>query len=325
MSPCRRILFACLATALLSGFAAPLSAFPDKPIDYIIPFGPGGESDITARLQQPFFKDKFNVDLNISYMPGRGGALGWSKLNEFPADGHTIMGVNLPHIVLQPIKGSVDYKTEELSTIYWFHFTPDAIVVKSDSPFKTLQELIDYARENAGKVSFSGTGRASANHLAQLRFDRLAGIETSYVPMKGSGASLTALIGEQVNAAWGYTTSAVEFGDKVRLLAVATEARHPNYPDTPTFKELGIDLVSGAYRGIAVPASTPEPVKKKLSDLIGQVNADPDFQSRMISSGFALIDIPYEKCESFVESHAAKFIEAAKQANILDKDAPSPP
>ncbi|MGF1619438.1 MAG: tripartite tricarboxylate transporter substrate binding protein [Rhodomicrobiaceae bacterium] len=322
MSPYRRACLACLAAAMLLGLTGSLAAYPVKPIEYIIPFSPGGESDITARLQQPFFKEKFAEDLNISYMPGRGGATSWSKLNELPADGYTIMGVNLPHIVLQPLGRNVEYKTEDLTTIYWFHFTPDAIVVKADSQFKTLQDLIDYASKNAGKLSFSGSGRASANHLAQVRFNKLTGIETSYVPFKGSGASLTALIGEQVNAAWGYTTSAVEFGDKLRLLAVATEERHPNYPDTPTFRELGIDLVSGAYRGIAVPAATPESVRQNLSDMIGQINADPDFQTRMLASGFALVNIPYEESASFVNNLAAKYIAAAEEAGIIAVEAP---
>lgn len=322
MSPSRRTCLACIAAAMLFGLTGPVSAYPDKPIEYIVPFSPGGESDITARLQQPFFKEKFGVDLNISYMPGRGGAMGWSKLNELPADGYTIMGVNLPHIVLQPLGGNVDYKTDDLTTIYWFHFTPDAIVVKTDSHFKSLQDLIDYAKKNEGRLSFSGSGRASANHLAQVRFNKLAGIKSSYVPFKGSGASLTALIGEQVNAAWGYTTSAVEFGDKVRLLAVATEQRHPNYPNTPTFKELGIDLVSGAYRGIAVPAATPEPIRKRLSDMIGRINADPDFQTRMLTSGFALVNVPYEDSASFVKNQAANYIAAAEDGGIIAKAAP---
>jgi tripartite-type tricarboxylate transporter receptor subunit TctC len=307
---------------MLFGLTGTLAAFPDKPIEYIIPFSPGGESDITARLQQPFFKEKFDVELNISYLPGRGGAASWSKLNALPADGHTMMGVNLPHIVLQPLQENADYQTQDLTTIYWFHFTPDAIVVKADSPFKTLQDLIDHARKNAGALLFSGSGRASANHLAQVRFNKLAGIKTGYVPFKGSGASLTALVGEQVHAAWGYTTSAVEFGDKLRLLAVATEERHPNYPDTPTFRELGVDLVSGAYRGIAVPAATPEPVRKKLSDMIGQINADPDFQTRMLTSGFALVNIPYEESASFVKHLAAEYIAAAEEGGIIATEAP---
>lgn len=307
--------FAAIATAAMAATAV---AYPTKSVDYIIPFGPGGESDITARLQQSFFKEKFGQDLVVSYKPGGGGAVGWAELNSHPGDGHTIMGVNLPHIVLQPAEKKVGYTTEDLTVVYWFHFTPDAIVVTADSPYKTLQDLIDEAKANPGKVTFSGSGKGTANHLAQVRFDKMAGVKTTYVAFAGTGPSNTALLGNQTTAAWGYTTSAAALGDQARILAVAMEERHPKYPDVPTFKELGFDLVSGAYRGIAVPKSTPEDIRKKLSDMIGQINGDAEFQKRMLDGGFAMLDVPYEKNTEFMETQSKAFIEAAKEGGILN-------
>lgn len=312
----RRFILGCAAIAT-AAFTAAAAAYPTKSVDYIIPFGPGGESDITARLQQPFFKQMFGQDLVVSYKPGGGGAVGWAELNKHPGDGHTIMGVNLPHIVLQPAEKNVGYKTEDLTVVYWFHFTPDAIVVKADSPYKTLQDLIDDAKKNPGRVTFSGSGKGTANHLAQVRFDKMAGIKTTYVAFAGTGPSNTALLGGQTAAAWGYTTSAASLGDQARVLAVAMEERHPSFPDVPTFKELGYDLVSGAYRGIAVPKSTPEDIRKKLSDMIGQINADPEFKKKMLDGGYAMLDVPYEKNAEFMEKQSKAFIEAAKDGGIL--------
>ncbi|MEO1143626.1 MAG: tripartite tricarboxylate transporter substrate binding protein, partial [Pseudomonadota bacterium] len=223
------------------------------PVDYIIPFGPGGESDISARLQQPFFKEKFGQDMVISYKPGGGGAVGWASLNSLKGDGQTIMGVNLPHIIIKPAQKDVGFKTEGLNTFYMFHYTPDAIVVKADSPYKTLKDLVDDAKANPGQVTMSGSGKASANHLAQIKFDKMTGGKTTYVPFKGTGASTTAMLGGQVKAQWGYSTVGAKQGDAVRMLAVAMEVRHPLFPDVPTFKELGYDMVGGAYRGIALP------------------------------------------------------------------------
>ncbi len=313
----RRTILGLAAAAALAGLAATAFAYPDKPINYIIPFGPGGESDITARLQQPFFKKMFGQDLVVSYRPGKGGAAAWSGLNKLKPDGYTIMGVNLPHIVLQPVQSDVGYKTEDIDTVYWFHYTPDAIVVKSDSRFKTLQDLIDYAKENPGKLIFSGSGKGTANQLAQVRFDKMAGIRTAYVPFKGTGASNTALLGDQVEAAWGYTTSAAAIGETARILAVAMEKRHPKYPGTPTFRELGFDLVSGAYRGIAVPKGTPKRIKKRLSDMIGQINADPEFQQKMIDGGFAMVDVPLSENAEFMQEKSQDYITAAKDGGIL--------
>ncbi|MBI2978777.1 MAG: tripartite tricarboxylate transporter substrate binding protein, partial [Rhodospirillales bacterium] len=146
-----------LAAAVAAvAFAGTAAAFPEKPISYIIPFGPGGESDVTARHQQPFFKKMFGQDLVISYKPGGGGAVGWAQLNSLKGDGYTMMGINLPHTVVQPLQKDVGYKTDDLVPIIYFHYTPDAIVVKADSPFKTLKDLVDFGKKSPGKLTFSG-------------------------------------------------------------------------------------------------------------------------------------------------------------------------
>ena len=249
----RTILKTLVATACALAISTSAQAELKGSVNYIIPFGPGGESDISARFQQSFFKEKFGQDLVISYKPGGGGAVGWASLNGLNADGHTIMGVNLPHIIIKPAQKAVGFKTDDINSFYMFHFTPDALVVTADSPYKTLKDLIDDAKANPGAVVLSGSGKASANHLAQIKFDKMAEINTTYVPFKGTGAAVTALLGKQVKAEWGYTTVGAKQGEAVRMLAVAMEERHPLFPEVPTFKELGFDMVGGAYRGIALP------------------------------------------------------------------------
>ncbi|MBZ8133844.1 tripartite tricarboxylate transporter substrate binding protein [Afifella sp. IM 167] len=308
-----------LAVGLAAGMGTQAGAqdFPSKPVDYVIPFGPGGESDISARLQQPYFKKMFGQDLVISYKEGGGGAVGWSQLNAMSDDGYTIMGVNLPHIVIQPAQKDVGYTTDGLVPIYWFHYTPDAIVVRADSDFKTLDDLIGYAKENPGRLTFSGSGKGTANHLAQVNFDKLAGIKTTYVPFKGTGAAVQALLGNQVQAEWGYTTVGSQQGDQVRLLAVSMQERHPLFPDVPTFKELGFDQVGGAYRGIAVPEGVSEEKRKAWSDMIGKINADSDFKKQMLDGGFALIDVPYDEMDAWMQERKDAYLAAAKDAGIV--------
>lgn len=307
-----------LAAAILFGASSSAPAFPDRAVEYILPFQPGGESDIAAKLQQPVYQKKFGQDLTLSYRPGKGGASAWADLNSLKPDGYTIMGVNLPHIVLQPAKRDAGYKTAAIQTVYWFHYSPSAIVVKADSPLKSLDDLLNYAKNNPGKLTFSGSGRGTANHLAKIQFDNMAEITTLYVPFKGTGASNTALLGGQVAAAWGYTTSAAALGDKSRILAVAMEERHPNYPDAPTFRELGYDFVSGAYRGIAVPQGTPRRIQQKLSQMIGDINADPAFRQQMRNAGFVPVDIPLEKAASFLKQKSREFIDAAERGGYLE-------
>ncbi len=291
--------------------------FPNKSVNYVIPFGPGGESDITARHQQSFFKDKFDENLVISYKPGGGGALGWAQLNKMRGDGYNIMGINLPHIIIKPRQKNVGFKTEDITGVYMFHYTPDAIVVREDSPFNSLQDLINYARNNPGKLTFSGSGKGTANHLAQVRFDTMANVKTTYVSFKGTGKAVTALLGNQVKAEWGYTSVGAKHEGKVKLLAVAMGKRHPRFPNVPTFKELGFDLVSGAYRGIAVPKSTPEKVRQQLSNAIAAINADDDFRKKMENDGMALINIDYKKYDDFIKKMSDIYIKAAKESGVL--------
>ena len=312
---------ALIFSAALAAFGgtAIASDFPSGSIDYIIPFGPGGESDITARFQQPYFEELYGEQLVVSYKPGGGGAVGWSQLNKMSGDGSVIMGINLPHIVIKPEQGDVGFKTRDIAAVYMFHYTPDAIVVNANSKYETLQDLIDDARANPKKVIFSGSGKGTANHLAQVKFDSLAGMETTYVAFKGTGAAVTALLGDQVSAEWGYTTVGVKQGEKVRLLAVAMEERHPAFPDVPTFLELGYNLVSGAYRGVAVPNSASEATRQAVSDAIAAINADPDFQKQMIDGGFALLDVGYgDEMDAFIAENAAAYIKAAKSAGVID-------
>ena len=317
----RRLILSGVAVAaaafLLPATTSVAGDYPEKSINYIIPFGPGGESDITARHQQSFAKKLLGQDMIISYKPGGGGAVGWAQLNKIKGDGYTIMGINLPHIIVKPKQKNVGFKTDDITGVYMFHYTPDAIVVKEDSPYKTLKDLVDDAKKNPGAVTLSGSGKGTANHLAQVNFDKAAGAKTTYVAFKGTGAAVQALLGGQVKAQWGYTSVGAKHAGKVRMLAVAMDERHPKFPDVPTFKELGFDIVSGAYRGIAVPKSTPEEVRKQISDAIAKINADPEFRKRMENDGMAMLDIDYANIKPFIAEKAKGYIASAKAGGVL--------
>ncbi len=305
------------ALCALSPLAAQSAdSFPTKPMTYIIPFNAGGESDVSARYQQAEWEKVTGQPVVIQYQPGAGGAQAWSQLNSIEGDGYTIMGINLPHTVLQPIAGSVGYKTEDLTPVHYFHYTPNAIFVRKDSEFETLGQLIEYAKANPGMVTFAGSGSNSANNLAAVQFNELAGVTTTYVPFSGTGPSLTAILGGQVTAGFNYATSAVNQGDEMRMLAVASDERMPAFPDVPTFKELGLDLVGGAYRGVAVPASTPEELRQRISDIVSEINAQPDFIEKMESGGFVLTDIGYDEMNDFVAKRVEEYTAGAKALGI---------
>ncbi|WP_108663742.1 Bug family tripartite tricarboxylate transporter substrate binding protein [Acuticoccus kandeliae] len=312
--------FATLFAGLLA--ATPLAAqsaadFPTKPMTYIIPFNAGGESDISARFQQSEWEAVTGQQVVIQYQPGAGGAQAWSQLNSLPGDGYTIMGINLPHTVLQPLAGSVGYTTEDLTPVHYFHYTPDAIFVRADSPFTTLEQLVEHAKANPGLVTFAGSGSNSSNNLAAIRFNEEAGVTTTYVPFSGTGPSITAVLGGSTMAGFNYATSGVSQGDALRMLAVASEERLPVFPDVPTFRELGYDIVGGAYRGVAVPSSTPEELRQRISDIVSQINAQPGFVEKMESGGFVLTDIGYKDMDAFVAERVEEYTAGAKALGII--------
>jgi tripartite-type tricarboxylate transporter receptor subunit TctC len=160
-------------TAVLAAgaLAAPLSALaqgcPEKNVNYFQSFTAGGESDISARHQQIVLKKRCPaIETVIQYKPGAGGALMWSQMNALPADGYNIVGINLPHIVFQPLEGNVQYKTDDVTPVFWFHYTPDALVVPESSPIKSFQDFVKAAKAEPMKLSLGGSGLNSANHAA---------------------------------------------------------------------------------------------------------------------------------------------------------------
>ncbi|MFO1195245.1 MAG: tripartite tricarboxylate transporter substrate-binding protein, partial [Rhodoferax sp.] len=161
----KRILsFACLALLAPAVLAQPC---PDKNVQYWQAFPPGGESDLSARHQQVVLKKKCPaVETIVQYKAGAGGALMWGQMNSLPPDGLNIVGVNLPHIVFQPIEGQVQYKTEDIVPVFWFHYTPDSLVVPEQSPIRSFADFMRAAKASPGKLNIGGSGLNSANHAA---------------------------------------------------------------------------------------------------------------------------------------------------------------
>jgi tripartite-type tricarboxylate transporter receptor subunit TctC len=310
----------CLLLLSLASAMAWSQACPDKNIQYWQAFPPGGESDLSARHQQAVLKKKCAaIETIVQYKAGAGGALMWSQMNSLPNDGLNIVGVNLPHIVFQPIEGQVQYKTSDVTPVYWFHYTPDLLVVPITSPIKTFAEFVAAAQKDPGKLSLGGSGLNSANHAAHERLNATFKIKTIYVPFKGTGDMTTSVLGAQVDGAMTYTTFALVNSTRVRALAIAMEKRHPLLPDVPTFKELGVNWIDGAYRGIGVPKSTPPEARKRLSDLWTTLNNDPEMKDLASKNGFELVNIGVEQMDAFMRERTQLYTEGAARLGLGKK------
>jgi len=320
MNAIRMGMICCTAVlSLLSGSVA-AQGYPDKNIWYWQAFPAGGESDISARHQQIVFKKKYpNVEMIIQYKPGAGGGLLWSQMNNtstYTADGYNVFGINLPHIVLQPLEGLVQYKTEDVNAAYWYHYTPDALIVSEKAPYKTIQDFIKAAKADPGKLTLAGSGTNSANHVAHERLNSEAGIKTSYVPFKGTGDLTTAVIGMHVSGAMSYSAFAMAQKGKVRPLAIAMEQRHPAFPNVPTFKELGYNWVDGAYRGIGVPKTASPEVRKRVADVWASLNHDPEMAKLAAESGFELVDVGPDKMNAFMAERMKAYMAGARRLGL---------
>ncbi len=316
----KRHLFAIALTTLAGAAVAQTNLCPDKNLNYWQAFPPGGESDISARHQQVVLKKKCPaIDTVVQYKAGGGGAILWSSANTLPADGLNVYGINLPHVVLQPLEGQVQYKTEDLVPVFWYHFTPDALVVPEASPFKTFADFLKAAKADPGKYNLGGSALNSANHVAHERLNGGFGIKTTYVPYKGTGDLANAVLGAQIDGAMTYTVFAINNKARVRALAVAMPQRHPLLPDVPTFKELGVDWSDGAVRGIGVPKDTPMAVRKKLSDLFASLNADAEMKELAGKSGFELINVGVEQMEAYMKERTKVYTETGKRLGLGEK------
>jgi len=292
--------------------------YPRKSITYIIPFNPGGQSDITAQYQKEDLRKVLDVNIIIKHMPGAGGAVAWSKLVKTRADGYTISGNNIPHIIIQPlVRDNAGYKTEQLEPIYCFQTTPIGLAVLNDSQFKTLDQLISYAKGHPGEITIGGSGTHSGHHLALLQLQKLTGTKFTYIPSTGAAPSIANFLGGHTMAAFANSNDLYTHKEKIKVLAIGTEDRFGPLPGVPTFKELGVRMTAGIDRGVCVPPGTPENVKKELEDAFAEVCKSPTFVNKMEDLAFLVRQMRGDEFERYIAEKKKEIIETLKELGEL--------
>lgn len=286
--------------------------YPTKQITYMIPFDPGGQSDREARRQQPFLEKSLGQKVVIDYKVGGGGAVGWAELVRAKPDGYYIAGINLPHIILQPLQQDTGYKTEQILPVVFFQRTPLGLAVPANSPYKTVKEFIDAAKAKPGEITIGGSGTFSGHHIATLRLQKLAGVKFNYVPFTGAAPQMTAVLGGHVNAVIANSDDLVKYKDQLRLLAMADADRFPLLPDMPTFKESGIDMIEAIDRGVGVPAGTPDYIVKKLEAAFLEIAKNPDVIADMKKQGFVPLALGAAESKAHIEKMLATYKELVK-------------
>jgi tripartite-type tricarboxylate transporter receptor subunit TctC len=288
--------------------------YPTKKITYIIPFNPGGQSDITAQFQRKPLKEALGVDIIIKHMPGAGGAVAWANLVKADGDGYTISGNNIPHIIIQPlVREDAGYETDQLKPVYMFQTTPIGFAVAKDSEFDSLEDIIDYAKDNPGAITVSGSGTHSGHHLALLQLQHITGAEFTYIPATGAAPSVANFLGGHTTAIMANSNDLYSQTDKMKILAIGTEERFKQLPDVPTFIEEGVDMTAGIDRGVCVPPDTPDAVVKALEEAFAEVCKGETFVNEMEKMAFQVHNIGAKEFAEYIERKKKQTIEVLKE------------
>lgn len=274
--------------------------YPSRSVTMIVPFPPGGVADITGRPTAVALEKILKQPVAVANRPGAGGAVGNAAVANAKPDGYTLLMALSSISVIPEADKLFDrkpaYSLDQLAPVALISADPVILVVHPSLPVKTLKEVIALARKQPGELSFSSSGVYGALHLPVEMFLHAANLKMRHVPTTGGGPAITQLLGGHVTMTVGgpaAISSHVKAG-KLRTIVSWGAERHPNYPDVPTFKEQGYDIVYYIWAGMFVPVATPAPVIKVLRDATRQAVADPEFKSQMakLNSPVQYLDAP---------------------------------
>lgn len=286
---------ASIALASLAGTASAdgHDAFPERPLMLMVSYGAGGATDFQARIvtMTAGNEDALGMPIAILNKPGAGGRVGWNWFaTQAEADGYTLGAYNIPHFIAQSIEGGVEYSTENFEPIANWGADPAVFVVGADSEFNSMEDVVNYATENPGKLTFSGAGLFVGHHIAALQLEKAAGVKLAYIPNNagGAGAMKAVIAGEVLGGVNNLSDAyrAREAGS-VKILGVFDLERNDFLPDVPTLKEQGFDIDNSSvnFRGVMVPKGTPQPIIDKLASIVPAMFENSRVQGKMQDGG----------------------------------------
>jgi tripartite-type tricarboxylate transporter receptor subunit TctC len=316
-----------LAWALLGSLALSMSlfvkaAYPDRPIKVIVPFAPGGGTDLVARTIAQTMTEELRQSVIIDNKPGGSTVVGTDALAKSSPDGYTLVVATFAHAVNPNLKSKLPYSQDkDFAPIILVGVSPNVVVVSANSPYKSFQEFLAAAKANPGKLSYASQGGGTSAHLAGELFNSMTGTKLIHVPYKGAGPALTDVIGGQVDVMFATASAVGSLVDsgKLRALAVTTPARSPSpqLSMLPTVAESGIPGYSaGSWYGYCAPAGTPSDVVNKLNAVIKKAVQSPAFKARVESEGLVIRAGSPEDLGKFVKAEELRWRTVIKDANI---------
>ncbi|AVS78805.1 LacI family transcriptional regulator [Paracidovorax avenae] len=314
----RGLIAAAAACALLPGLAA-AQAFPSKPITIIVPFAAGGTTDILARIIAQGMGAELGQSVVVDNRAGAGGNIGGQVAARAPADGYTLfMGTVGTHAINAALYRKMPFDpVKDFAPLTRVANVPNLLVANPAQPFKTVQELIAYAKANPGKINFGSSGSGSSIHLSGELFKSMAKVDMQHVPYKGSAPAVTDLLGNQIAIMFDNMPSAIQHvrSGKLRAIAVTTAKRSPELPDVPTIAESGVPgYEATSWFGMFAPAATPAPVVAQLNATIVKVLAQPDIRKKLAEQGAEAAGETPAQFADFIQKESVKWGRVVKES-----------
>ena len=321
MKKLSRILLAGAALGLSVTSAAAQDAYPTEPITLIVPFSPGGSTDIIARLIGEALSERIGQPVVVENHPGAGGNLGADLAAKADPDGHTmLMATTGVMSINESLYPDMTYSAaEDLVPVIHVASLTNVLAVNPDVPAQTVEELVAYAKEHPGELTFASSGIGSATHLVGELFKAQTGTDIVHIPYQGSGQAMTDLLSGNVSMMFDQIASSVENinGGNLRALGVTSTTPSEALPEVPPIAEAGVPGFEAlSWSGIAVPTGTPEEVVQKLNTEINAILETPEMQERFAELGADVVGGSPEDFAAHVEAEREKWSKVVTDANI---------
>ena len=314
----RRLLLA--STLALATGSAAAQAWPAKPVTLVVPFPPGGTTDVLARALGERLGQALGQTIVIESKPGAGATLGADFVAKSKPDGYTLLMGAVHHTIATSVYKKLPYDYQrDFAPVSTVALVPNVLVVNAANPAKTLPELVAQAKAAPDKTSFGSNGNGTAQHLIGAQFQGLTGTTIAHIPYKGSGPLATDLIGGQITMSFDTVTPVLPHiqAGKLRAIAVTTAQRSSALPDTPTLQELGLQGFDiGTWFGVLAPAATPRDIVVKLNAEIVKILRSDDFKKRMAAIGAEPVGNTPEQMAAQIRSDTDKFATLVKAAKV---------
>ena len=322
LQPERRQVLVLCAGGMMAA-AAPLYAqtsYPDKPVRWVVPYPPGGGTDVIARIVQERMATALGQQVVIENKGGAGGSVGTEIVAKAAPDGYTVLFTLSSHTINPAIYPKLNFDTvKDFEPVGTVASLPQILVANPKVPANTLAELTALAKAKPGEFAYASVGNGSPGHLAGEMFKLRAGVQMTHIPYRGGGPAVTDVMGGQVPLLWVSIPAAAQFvkTGKLKALAVSTLKRTPAFPEVPTVHESGYpDFEVDSWYAMFVPAKTPKPVIERLNKALNTVLAEPLIRERLLAQGADAVGGTPEALGRVVAAELPKWAKLAKDASI---------